>query len=95
VSAFEVLGLACFDEKFRNDLFNNFAVAIAPFDALTWAERDALLAISRNQKVMEAAMVALGTATLMVVGCPNPPDCPWPDAYKLNKPVKSGTGTGC
>ena len=85
MSAFEVIGLACFDEKFRRKLFDNLEDALERFPNLTWTERRALERIVAEGKKTADPMSELGKL-LKMVACPHPPDCGWPEYFLAEKP---------
>ena len=85
MSAFEVIGLACFDARFRRKLFESFDEALERFPDLAWTERRALMRIVKEGAKTSEAMADLGEK-LAMIACPDPPDCGWPEYFLAEKP---------
>ena len=85
MSAFEVIGLACFDARFRRKLFERFDEALERFPDLAWTERRALMRIVKEGKEPSEAMADLGRK-LKAIACPDPPDCGWPEYFLAEEP---------
>lgn len=85
MSAFEVIGLACFDEAFRRKLFEEFEAALERFPNLTWTEKRGLRRIVKKGQGTSEPMADLGRQ-LKMVACPHPPDCGWPEDFLTEKP---------
>ena len=81
MNAFEIIGLACIDDEFRNELFNQPANVKARNPSLTYGERVGLDRITSVNNPDKAALLAkMGEVGVLLRKCPTPP-CPWPSAF--------------
>ena len=96
MNAFEIVGLACFDEEFRRLLFEAPQRIIDTHPDLTAAERDGLLNLTGHARPLakthgggapplpnpdrEGTQAAMKKVGDSLAGCPRR-DCPWPKAY--------------
>ena len=81
MNAFEIIGLACVDEAFRTELFNQTANVKARNPNLTFGERVGLDRITAANNPDRSDLLAkMGEIGVMLMRCSNPP-CPWPSAF--------------
>ena len=87
MNAFEIIGIACVDHKFRDELFNPTGALIEKNPDLTWSEREGLLRVTGgdedNKTELKTKMDEVGE---ILKRCANPP-CPWPKAFTVNPMV--------
>jgi hypothetical protein len=81
MNAFEIIGLACVDDEFRTELFNQTANVKTRNPNLTFGERaglDRITAVDYPQR--DDLQAKMGQVGQMLKACANPP-CPWPSAF--------------
>ena len=81
-----ILGLACVDPWFRNELFNNTVQTLDRYPDLSWSEREGLMRLAQptNRDQVLPRMQQVGDA-IAAMPCPETP-CPWPRSYLAQKP---------